>query len=251
MPTSPPLDSTIGGRRGTQAIDCGGRSLRFASGGLMFAPSLDNGLPERGKQKAQRKALAFQADSVVGSLASPQFRGFLLPYSHESPPTNKHQRAPYEETEVPINPLILRHGFVDVVNTQQVMVDDTFDQIKQAETNQHRSPEQLAGPAHMRSMRRTPQDDEAQQDKNIRGRVKEAIPKRIDLKVLHAVGRIPGTGEHMVPLKHLMQDNPVEEAPEPEPEQNPRGVWKFSIIALIVDHISLLKTQSQAVLPAS
>jgi hypothetical protein len=26
--------------------------------------------------------------------------------------------------------------------------------------------------------------------------VKEAVPQRIDLKVLHAVGRIPGTGEH-------------------------------------------------------
>jgi hypothetical protein len=48
----------------------------------------------------------------------------------------------------------------------------------------------------MGSMRRAPWDDEAQQDKNIRGRVKEAVPQRIDLKVLHAVGRIPGTGEH-------------------------------------------------------
>jgi hypothetical protein len=73
----------------------------------------------------------------------------------------------------------------------------------------------------MGSMRRAPWDDEAQQDKNIRGRVKEAVPQRIDLKVLHAVGRIPGTGEHVVPLKHLMQNNPVDEAPEAQPEQEP------------------------------
>ena len=64
----------------------------------------------------------------------------------------------------------------------------------------------------MRPMRRAPQDEEAQHDENIRSHVKEAVPQRIDLKVLDAGGRIPGTGEHMVPLQHLMQDDPVEEA---------------------------------------
>jgi hypothetical protein len=34
-----------------------------------------------------------------------------------------------------------------------------------------------------------------------------------------------------VPLKHLIQDNPVKESPEAEPEQYPGGVWEFSIFA--------------------
>ena len=77
---------------------------------------------------------------LADTVASPKFRGFLSPCPQESPPTNKHQRAPYEETDVPINPLILRHGFVDVVNTQQVMIDDAFNQIKTGRSQSTSSP---------------------------------------------------------------------------------------------------------------
>jgi hypothetical protein len=91
MPTSPPRGSTIGGdtaprhrlRRPLFPYKSPSASRQAA---LCLPHPWINELPERGKQKAQRKALAFQAHSVVGSLASPQFMGFLLPYPHESPP---------------------------------------------------------------------------------------------------------------------------------------------------------------------
>ena len=110
------------------------------------------------------------------------------------------------------------------------MVNEAFDDIKQAKAHQHGPGQQLAGPAHVRPMRRPPQQEEAEQDKEIRAQVKKAVPQRIDLKVLHAVGRIAGTGEHVVPLEHLMQQNPIEESPEAQPEQQTGSDRKVALL---------------------
>jgi hypothetical protein len=79
-------------------------------------------------------------------------------------------------------------------------------------------------------MRCLPQDEEAEQDKEIRAHVKKPVPQRIDLKVRYAVGWISGTGEHVMPLEHLMQNNPIEEPPEAQPEQNTRSDRKVAFL---------------------
>ena len=48
----------------------------------------------------------------------------------------------------------------------------------------------------------------------------EAVPERVDFEVADAVGGITGTGEHVVPLEHLMQHDAVEKAAQAEPEQD-------------------------------
>ena len=71
----------------------------------------------------------------------------------------------------------------------------------------------------MRPRRRSLQDAEAEHNKQRRAHMKEAIPEGIHLKVLHAVGGIPGTGEHVVPLQHLMQQNAIEESPQAQSKE--------------------------------
>ena len=146
------------------------------------------------------------------------------------------------------------------------MVHEAFDDIKQAKAYQHGPGQQFAGPAHVRPMRCPPQQKEAEQDTEsrtlkvrggiisqanrylggfcssqrifppqisqvlleIRAQVKQAVPPCIDLQVLHAVGWIAGTGEHVVPLEHLMQQNSVEEPPRPSPHSRPAATGKES-----------------------
>jgi hypothetical protein len=55
--------------------------------------------------------------------------------------------------------------------------------------------------------------------------VENAVPQRIQLEVLHRV-----TGYQVLsklPLQELVEDDPVEEPAEPEPESIPAGVRKY------------------------
>ena len=45
--------------------------------------------------------------------------------------------------------------------------------------------------------------------------VKDAIPQRIQFQVLNGVDRIPVT-QHVVPLKQLVQHDPIKDSSEPE-----------------------------------
>jgi hypothetical protein len=50
--------------------------------------------------------------------------------------------------------------------------------------------------------------------------VKDAVPQSVEFQIFDCVDRIP-TAEHVVPLKHLVKNNPVEKATEAEPEEDP------------------------------
>ena len=70
----------------------------------------------------------------------------------------------------------------------------------------------------MRPMRRTPQDEEAKHNEKIRAHIKEAVLQGIDLQVMDIGGGISGTGKHVVPLQHLMQQNPIKKSSQAQPE---------------------------------
>ncbi len=54
--------------------------------------------------------------------------------------------------------------------------------------------------------------------------MKEAVPKRVRLESSNCCGGvIPGASEHVMPLKQLVQDDPVDEAAEADPEQDAAG----------------------------
>jgi hypothetical protein len=62
----------------------------------------------------------------------------------------------------------------------------------------------------MRAAGGAPQQDETDHHEEIRGGVEEAIAERVDLQVANVV-RWVGHADHVVPLEHLVQDDPVEE----------------------------------------
>ncbi len=56
--------------------------------------------------------------------------------------------------------------------------------------------------------------------------MKEAVPQRVHPQAGNGVHRID-TAEHVVPLEHLMEKDPVEEAAETDPEHDTREFdWK-------------------------
>ena len=137
---------------------------------------------------------------------------FLPSHTQKTPASTKHQGSPDQKTTVPIDPLCRRHGFIDVVQAKEMMVNDAFNQVKKPKTYQERPPEELARPADMGPLRRPPQEEEAEHDTYICAHMKEAVPEGIDLKMLHTGGGISSTGEHVVPLQHLMEQNPIKES---------------------------------------
>lgn len=72
----------------------------------------------------------------------------------------------------------------------------------------------------MRPVRRAPEQHEPEQYEDVGGRVEQAVPAGIDLKVADAVGRIPGARQHVMPLEHLMEDDPIEESSEAQSEED-------------------------------
>ena len=64
--------------------------------------------------------------------------------------------------------------------------------------------------------------------------MKEAIPQGINLQVMDIGGGIAGTGEHVVPLEHLMQKNPVKESSQAQPEEETGREGKVSRLARVV-----------------
>ena len=61
---------------------------------------------------------------------------FLPSGPQKTPSSQKHQRSPDQKTTIPVNPLIRRHGFVDVVQAKDMMVNDAFNQVKKTKTYQ-------------------------------------------------------------------------------------------------------------------
>ena len=84
--------------------------------------------------------------------------------------------------------------------------------------------------------RRSPQDEEAEHDTYIRAHMKEAVPEGIDLKILHTVGGISSTGEHVVPLQHLMEQNPIKESSQAQAKEETGGDRKVFLMTVIVVH---------------
>ena len=66
--------------------------------------------------------------------------------------------------------------------------------------------------------------------------MEDAVPQRVELKVLERVDRIPAA-QHVVPLQQLVQDDAVEEATKPQAEKDPR---RFGEVALRGLHALLL-----------
>jgi hypothetical protein len=104
------------------------------------------------------------------------------------------------------------------MDAQQVMINKSFNQVERTEANQHRAGQKLARPAKVPPPRGAPQDDQAQNDKDIRAGVKDAVQQCIEFEIFNAVGRIARARYHVMPLQDLVQHDPIEESAEAKAE---------------------------------
>ena len=70
-----------------------------------------------------------------------------MPNLEQKPAAYQHCSTPGQEADIPEDPLLPRHCLVDVVDAEQVMIDDPFDQVEQTEADQERAGEQLGRPS--------------------------------------------------------------------------------------------------------
>jgi hypothetical protein len=50
--------------------------------------------------------------------------------------------------------------------------------------------------------------------------VEKAIPHHIEFQVMEVIRWKAGTGKHMMPLQHLVKDDPIKEAAESQPKKD-------------------------------
>lgn len=100
------------------------------------------------------------------------------------------------------------------------MIDQTLNEVEEAEPHQKASQKQPAGPPKVPAMGRSPQDDQSDHDEHVGHGMEEAVQKRVELEVLDRISGIPGTRGDVMPLQDLMKHDPVEEAAQAQPEED-------------------------------
>jgi hypothetical protein len=136
----------------------------------------------------------------------------------DEPSDHQHGSTPHKEPSIPIDPLLLRRPLVDMMNSEELVVNEAFNYVENAEAHQHRPGQHLARPPEMRFVSIPPHQDQAQSYKDVGAGVKKAIPKCVELQCCRRVSRIH-TAQHMMPLQDLMQHDSIEEATQAQPQQ--------------------------------
>jgi len=100
------------------------------------------------------EAEAAQIDAVSAS-----FKTAAPISSMDVPPRQqvyqRHRSAPGQEGDIPVQPVRAENGLIDVVDTQQLVVDKTFDEFEGAKSGQNRD-RQAPGRPEVNKTRRAP-----------------------------------------------------------------------------------------------
>jgi hypothetical protein len=116
-----------------------------------------------------------------------------------------------------------------MVEAEDLVIDRSLDQVEGAETDQKAATHKPGRPEPMASPPTAPQHDQAQHDEDVCGHMEDAVEERIQSEIFEAVGGKACAAQHVMPLQHLMQNDAVEEAPEPQAEEDPGRSGKFSV----------------------
>lgn len=143
---------------------------------------------------------------------------------HDHYADGDHRPTPGKEADVPEEQLSARSGFVDVVEAENLMIDNAFDQVECSEADEHCRDEVGRRPAEMAEATGPPKDEETGEHEDVGTRMEDAVPEGVQFKVLDRCDRVPGT-EHMMPLQKLVKNNAVEEASESEAQEQAGGQW--------------------------
>src|SRR5687767_12911667 len=77
--------------------------------------------------------------------------------AHQVPAVEEHHESPREKAEIPPDPLRCGHGLVDMMYSEQLMVDDALDRVEEAEAEQQCADEVTRAPLDVLCARTMPQ----------------------------------------------------------------------------------------------
>ena len=115
------------------------------------------------------------------------------------------------------------------MDPQDVVVDDALDEVEEPPPRQDPAPEHTGGPGPAVVVRDPRvEDPQPGQDAEPGEGVEQAVPQRVHLQPVHRGGRVVAdgdvgrrrAGQHVVPLQHLVQEDPVDEAAEAHTEED-------------------------------
>jgi hypothetical protein len=113
---------------------------------------------------------------------------------------------------------------LDVVQLQQVVIDDPFDDVEESPTEQEQTDKGPGRPRCRRAAERRPNEEESGDGEDPGRRVKQTIAQCVRLKSRDGRRRVViDMANHVMPLQNLVQDDPIEESPEPEAKKDTPG----------------------------
>src|SRR5829696_4439265 len=137
----------------------------------------------------------------------------------DQPASSDQQNAQGQEAEV-IGRL-MTYTFADVMQAENLMVNETLDEVERAPADEHPSEKRLAADRPPPVRRPSPEKQDAGGDRHPRDGMEEPIGERVVLQAPDGGRRVfPFAAQQVVPLEDLMEDNAVHEPPETDPDQD-------------------------------
>src|SRR5690606_35096830 len=109
----------------------------------------------------------------------------------------------------------------NVVNTEQVVIDDSLDDVEDSPAENQRAEQHPARPGTTPFGSRPEQQDHAGDCEPEAYRMEESVPEHVDLRIHERVFRADSR-QHVVNLKKLMQEDAVDESAQPDTEHRSR-----------------------------
>jgi hypothetical protein len=140
--------------------------------------------------------------------------------SGQEPPTADEERAEAEEGKIPGG---LVACLAHVMDAEKVVIDQSLNNVEEAPADEHPAeelasvsrPAPVAGPA--------PEKPDPCRHRHPGRCVEETVPERVRFEPSNRGDRVAiCAAQHVMPLQDLMKDDPVDEATQPDAEQNPR-----------------------------
>lgn len=141
---------------------------------------------------------------------NPLIRSLMPPGSHEQPANNEHDGTPGKEAEV-VSELVWTR--TDVMDAEKVMVHDALDEVEKTPADQQHPDKHSHRPRLVAASGRAPEEEKPGYRKKVGAGVEKAVAECVDLEARHGRDRVP-VGNHVMPLKNLMQDDTVKEPTE-------------------------------------
>jgi hypothetical protein len=137
----------------------------------------------------------------------------------DQPASNDQKDAQCQEPE--IIGCLMTCTLAHVVQPENLMVDETLNEVEDAPADEHPSEKRLTADCPPPPRRPLPEKQDAHRDRDPGGGMEESIGERVVFQPSDGGLRvIRFAAQQVVPLEDLMEDNAVHEPPETDPDQN-------------------------------